>query len=296
MMKEFNDKHFVFVVSAGRTGTKYFGTVLQETIDNSCSVHEPDVLSGVNKRLIGQIKDFGFYNMVPGRLLGKTGIRNLSEKFLGGHISEKELSKTVFNHRKKYYGSIPQELVIESYYGWYGCIPAIRKLFKNYRVIVVARDPRDWVTSNVNWKEWYGKDDWVSRLKAGRINPSQVGDKEYAEKWGGFDRFQKLCWAYSYIYNTMFDQVEQDEHIQLFKYEDLFQEPERYDTLENLLGFITKYDDRNFNFNAQDGLLERRIHKNSSDQFPKHSEWSEIQLEQYWEICGDIHTRLNYPR
>jgi hypothetical protein len=296
MMQKFNDKHFVFVISAGRTGTKYFGTVLQETIDNSFSVHEPDVLSGVNKRLIGQVKDFGFYNMIPGRLLGKTGIRTLSEKFLGGHISEKELSKSVVSHRKKYYESIPKELVIESYYGWYGCIPAIRKLFKNYRVIVVARDPRDWVTSNVNWKEWYGKDDWVSRLKAGRINPSLVGDKQYAQKWDGFDRFQKLCWAYSYIYNTMLDQVEQDDHIQLFKYEDLFQGPERYDTLGKLLGFITKYDDKNFHFNAQDGLLERRIHKNSSDQFPKHSEWSEIQLEQYWEICGDIHTRLNYPR
>lgn len=295
-MHEFKDKHFVFIISAGRTGTKYFGTILQETIDNSFSVHEPDVLSGVNKRLLSQIKDFGFYNMVAGRLLGKTGIRTLSEKFLGNQITEQELSDSVISHRQKYYNSIPQELIIESYYGWYGCIPAIRKLFKNYRIIVVARDPRDWVTSNVNWKEWYGKGDWVDRLKAGRINPSLVGETEYIPKWHGFSRFQKLCWAYSYIYNTMLNEVEQDKNIQLFKYEDLFQAPERYKTLDNLLQFITKHDNQNFKYSVQDGLLERRIHKNSSNEFPKHSDWSGKLLEQYWEICGDIHGRLNYSR
>ena len=289
-MQEFDDKYFVFIISAGRTGTKYFGTVLQETIDDSFSVHEPDVLSGINFRLLHQIKNFGFYNMVPGR----TGIRTLSEKFMGQQISEKELSNSVINHRKKYYGSIPKQLIIESYYGWYGCIPAIRKVFKNYRVIVVARDPRDWVTSNVNWKEWYGKNDWVSRLKAGRINPNMVGDKDYAQKWEGFSRFQKLCWAYGHIYNTLLDEVEKDNHVQLFKYEELFQSSERYESLERLLKFITKFDDYNFNFSVPDRLLERRIHKNSSDEFPKHPEWAEELQNQYWEICGDIHHRLKY--
>ncbi len=294
-MQEFDDKHFAFIISAGRTGTKYFATVLEETIDRSFSVHEPDVLSGINTRLLQQIKQFGFYNMVPGRLLGKTGIRNLSEKFIGKQLSEKELSDAVVDHRKKYYPSIPQQLIIESYYGWYGCIPAIRKVFKNYRIIVVARDPRDWVTSNVNWKEWYGKNDWVSRLKAGRINPRLVGDTDYIQKWDGFSRFQKLCWAYGHIYNTLLDEVEKDDHVQLFKYEDLFNSPDRYNNLERLLQFISKFDDQSFDFSVTDGLLERRIHKNSSDEFPKHPEWSAELLDQYWEICGDIHHRLKYP-
>ena len=296
MMQVFNDKHYVFIISAGRTGTKYFGTILQETIDDSFSVHEPDVLSGVNERLLKQIKQFGFYNMVPGRILGKTGIRTLSERFLSGDISNERLLNSVIDHRKNYYESIANPIIIESYYGWYGCIPAIQKLFKNYRVIVVARDPRDWVTSNVNWKQWYGNDDWVSKLKAGRINPAMVGDKAYAMKWDKFTRFQKLCWAYSFVYNTMIDQVEQDENIQLFNYEDLFIGPERSEKFINLLNFITQFKNRKFNYTIPDGILDRRIHKNSSDEFPKHPDWPSEYQEQYWEICENIHQRLKYPR
>lgn len=295
MMQVFNDKHYVFIISAGRTGTKYFGTILQETVKESFSVHEPDVLSGLNRSLLGQIKQFGFYNMVPGRLLGRTGIRTLSERFLGGDISEHELIQSVKDHRTNYYSSIDSPLIIESYYGWYGCIPAIRQLFKNYRIIVVARDPRDWVTSNVNWKEWYGKNDWVSRLNAGRINPYMVGDSTYESRWSEFSRFQKLCWAYSFIYNNLMDEVENDGNIQLFKYEDLFNAPERFEHFNQLLGFITQFQDREFAYKVPHGILDRRIHKNSSDEFPKHPDWSSKLRNQYWEICQGIHNRLEYP-
>lgn len=293
-MNPFNDKYFVFIISAGRTGTKYFGTILEKIIDNSFSVHEPDVLSGVNVKLIKQVKQFGFYNMIPGRILGISGIRNLSERYLGGKISDDKLVQNIRKHRENFYKNIDEKLIIESYYGWYGCIPAIRKLYKNYKIVIITRDPKDWVTSNMNWQQWYGKKDWVNKLNAGRINPSITKDEFYKNKWRNFNRFQKLCWAYQFIYNNLLKNSFNDINIKVFKYEDLFIHKEKYSHLENLIQFIVNFDDAFFNYQIPINILEKRINKNISSSFPIYKSWDKKLTKQYLNICGEIQNKLNY--
>lgn len=80
-------KDLVFIASGGRTGTQFFGDMLKTVIDDCWSEHEPDMLLGLNWRTYDQIRRFGFWHMVPGRLLGMTGVRSLGHKLLTGELS-----------------------------------------------------------------------------------------------------------------------------------------------------------------------------------------------------------------
>jgi len=286
------DKEIVFIVSGGRTGTKYFGILLDQIIDNSFSVHEPDVFSGFNRRLLSQIKDFGIYNMLLGRALRNTGIRNLSENYLSGKLSLAKLKTKIINHRENYYSRINQKLIIESYYGWYGCIPAIKELFPYYKIIVITRDPRSWVTSNMNWGQWYGRRDFATKLKLGRLNPKTVGDKKFCAQWNSFSRFEKLCWAYQFIYNKLLESTEGDPNSKLFRFEDLFYSPDKYKVLDDLVRFIVK--EKNHNYSIPNRILDKKVHKNISYAFPDYENWDKNMQNQYWNICEKIHHKLGY--
>ncbi len=126
-------------------------------INDSFFVHEPDVLMDFKIKSLEQIKYFGFYQLIFGKLSGKTGIRNLSQNYLAGKIDTGQVSDAIVRHRRKYYNAINQKMIIESYSGWYGVISGIRRLYKNYKIVVILRDPREWVTSNMNWETMYGK-------------------------------------------------------------------------------------------------------------------------------------------
>jgi len=291
---QFFNKYCVFIVSAGRTGTKYFGTLLDRIVENSFSVHEPDIFSGFNKKLLSQIKTFGFYNMVLGRAARRTGIRNLSENYLAGKLTLQELKDRIVQHRARFFNNITQDMIIESYYGWYGCIPAIQEIFPNYKIIVITRDPRTWITSNMNWEKWYGKKDFVSKLKLERLNPHLINDIQYKHQWARFSRFEKLCWAYKTVYSTILENVASDPHARIFKFEDLFYGPQRYHNLNKLLNFLVDFRSRKFSYHIPQGILEEKVHRNISDSFPPYEHWDAEKNKEYWSLCEDIHFALGY--
>ena len=290
----FSDKNIVFIISAGRTGTKYFGSLLSNIIKDCFSVHEPDIFSGFNKKLLEQIKYFGLYNMVIGRALRKAGIRNLSENYLAGKLTRKELKHRIKKHRDYYYSTIAQDLIIESYYGWYGCIPAIKEIFPNYKIIAISRDPKEWIRSNMNWEQWYGKRDFASKLKFGRLNPKLIGDQEYQNKWDEFSRFEKLCWAYRTIYTRILMDLKDEPNSKVFKFEDLFYHQNRYDNLDRLINFAVDFNGKKFNYTVPSGVLEKKVHENTSTSFPSYEYWDSNLKEQFWAICKEIRHELGY--
>lgn len=290
----FKKKYFVFITSGGRTGTKFFGDLLSDIIQDSFSVHEPDVFSGFNYKSIQQLKEFGFRHLILGKLTGKTGIRNLSQNYLSNKISLKELETAIFNHREKYYDNIENDLIIESYSGWYGAIPGIKRLYKNYKIVIVLRDPRDWITSNMDWGTMYGERDWISKLGLGRLNPKMIQDTEYEEEWTNFSRFQKLCWAWKTIYEIMLKSSENDTNVKVVKFEDIFKVDEKYKKLENLMTFITHFSNKNFSFTIPENVLERRVNKNISYKFPEWEKWDNEMKNDLLRICGHVMHRLNY--
>jgi hypothetical protein len=288
------DKCFVFIVSAGRTGTKFFGDQLGHMIGGAFSVHEPDVLMDFKLKSLSQLRLFGWYNLIFGKLTGKTGIRNLSQNYLAGKLSLPELKAAVMDHRERFYRNISQDLIIESYSGWYGAIPAIRSLYKNYKIVIIVRDPRDWVVSNMNWGTMYGKRDWVSRLKLGRLNPAMINDEHYRDQWQNFTRFQKLCWAWNAIYGILLKETADDPNAVIVKFEDLFRSEQKYEHLGKLLAFITRYPGRHFDYRLAEGVLEKIANPNVSYEFPAWKDWDGNMKDDLIRLCSNVAQKFNY--
>jgi hypothetical protein len=285
---EFAEKNFGFITSAGRTGTKFFGDFLGQMIFDCFSIHEPDVIVDF-KFSLRQLRQFGFYQLIFGKILGKTGIRNLSQRFLSGEVNLWDLEDLLVKHRGRYYRDIEEKLIVESYSGWYGVIPAIRDLYKNYKIIIIVRDPRDWVFSNMNWGTMYGRRDWVSRL-----DPKLVGDTDYEDEWQVFTQFQKLCWAWATIYRILERDAAGDSNIRFFKFEALFKSKDKYDYLSSLLNFVTRFDNRNFGFHIPEGILDKRVNKTVSFKFPKWNNWTPDMKKDLKRICGGVADRCEY--
>ncbi|ACV68470.1 sulfotransferase domain-containing protein [Desulfohalobium retbaense] len=288
------NKCFVFIVSGGRTGTSFLGNRLDKMIHDAFSVHEPDVFTGINKKTWQRIRTFGFYHMILGRALKKTGIRNLTQKYYSGDISYTHLCEAIINHREKYYKSIEKKLIVESYYQWYGILPALEQVFDRYKVIAIVRDPRDWVSSWINHESHFGSRDMVTRLKYRRLDPQMVGDTAFSRIWKDMSQFSKLCWTWSRVYDQILTFTKKDNNTLLVRYEDLFLTSDRDKSFIKLLDFITSFERTHFEYNFQPNLLRRRINSTNRNLFPNWRQWNKLHSQQLSEICGVQMQELGY--
>jgi hypothetical protein len=287
-------KHIVIIASAGRTGTRFFGDLLSSMIPGSYSVHEPDVLEGFNRRTWRRIRTFGAYHMLLGRALGRTGIRNLSQQFIAGRIDREQLVARLRRQRLAYYRDLSGDPIIESYYQWYGVLPAVPELFAHYRVVTLVRDPRTWVASWLNFGTYYGRRDLVSQLGFRRLDPKIAGDLHYAGLWSNMSPFERLCWTWRAVNGRLLDFVEVDPHARVFRYEDLFLSEVRESCLMDLMQFITSFADWRFTFAFDGSVLQQRRHASSRQAFPDWPQWTADQVHQLSEICGPLMARLDY--
>lgn len=289
-----SSKYFVFIVSGGRTGTKYFGDSLSRLVADAYSVHEPDVWAGMNYHPLQRLRQFGFYHLFLGKLLRKTGIRNLSQQYVAGRISLEELAEKIHRHRDRYYDSLGADYIIESYTGWYGVLPGVQKVYPNYRIVAVIRDARDWVTSIMNWGTMYGPRDWVTRLGLGRLDPGMTGDADMMRRWPDMTQFEKVCWAWTAINSTILKDIEGDTNARVFRFEDIFYARNRRDVFTDLLEFITHFNDKSFSYTVDEQILSTRIHESVDKSFPRWPQWDEARAQTLERHCGELMRRFSY--
>ena len=286
-------KRLVFVVSGGRTGTKFFAVQLGRLLDNVLAVHEPDTLTTDLPEAIGKIRRFGLRHMVVDRLLGKTGIRQLSEAYLSGEIAASEAVRRMRSARASYHASVEQPVIVESYYAWYGLVPLLETAFGNVRVLSIVRDPRDWVRSQMNWGSQFGSRDWAYRLGFAKLSPGRVGDREFAGSWNDMDRFSRLCWFWRAIYTALADAAGLP-FVRTERYEDLFAEDVTLSRLQDTLKFL--FEDALDLPDLDSTFLRERIHRNLSYDFPHWTEWSTARAAELEAICGPVMRQFNYGR
>lgn len=291
------DKDIVFIVSAGRTGTKFFGELLSKMIVECHSVHEPDVIHGVNSELIGKIKTFGIYHMLIGRILGQTGIRPLTLKYLSNQISLNELGEKILNQRKNYYESTKKRLIVESYNKWYGILPGIPMAFpEHYKILAIIRDPRDWVTSSMNFQTPFGSRDHVHRLGFQRLNPSIVNDKKYILEWNDMSRFKKLCWTWNTVYEIILNFAKSDQNTALFRYEDLFKSRDRGSHFKKLLEFTTHFNNRDHDYKFAENDLNHIVNSTTEKSFPSWVNWDSDQARTLERFCQPLMAEFGYGK
>ncbi len=292
-MKKINQIYAGFVTGTGRVGTKFFGDKLGMIIDDCFSVHEPDVLARHEEDgYLKRIKDFGLYHMTIGRALGKTGIRNLSVRYIAGELSLEELMESIYQQRHKYYESLEKSLIVEAYSGWYGAVEAVRNLYKNYKIVVIIRDPRTWIASNFNKRA--GR----TARKVGmlRLNPEITNDTEYIDGWEGMDIFAQFCWYWQKTYEILFENINGDDNCKVVRFEDIFVNEDKLANLEELVKFVTNFTDKKFNYHIEDGIFSSKVNKSRKLVLPQWTQWDKDKAKTLQNICGHLMDKFNYGK
>lgn len=288
------NKHLVLIVSGGRTGTRFFGDLLASVVDDCFSVHEPDLFEGFTRRTWDRLKVFGFNHMIFGRISGRTGIRNLTQRYLSGELDDTAVDAAIRRHREAYYASIPTPLIVESYYAWFGLLPAVQRVFPGCRIVAIVRDPRTWVRSWLQFGGHHDRKDLVRWFGQKRLEPTMLGDTKFDKDWPHMSRFEKLCWDWRTINTCLADFVDADPDANLYRYEDLFLAEDRIESVAHMLDFMTQFADRQYGYSLDGSILERRVHASRQNAFPSWTDWSPEMARSLSEICGPLMKRFDY--
>ena len=289
------NKDLVVIVSGGRTGTRFFGERLGGLIENAFSVHEPDVVSTKRYRTFKHIADFGIWNVVLGRLLGRTGIRILSQKMLARQIALRDAKRWVQKARDRYYASISAELLIEANGQWFGALPALRAAYPHCKIVGIVRDPRTWVRSCLNHGGQHDEEDRFTRFGAKRLEPSMVGDTAYSTRWSAMGAFEKLCWDWDIAYRTIDAEIEGNANAAMFRYEDLFLAEERERHIRGFFEFVCDWPSRDYMFRIDDDLWSQPVHASRPRKLEAWHTWSTAEARTLTTICsGELIQKYGY--
>ncbi len=279
-----NRKQLTFIASGGRTGTQLFGDMLSKVIDNCHSEHEPDMVAGASRLTLNRIRQFGFWNMVPGRLLGQTGIRVIGQRYLEGGITPELAMARLELLRNRYHARIPETLVIESYYAWWLVADRIGVIWPGARVAGILRDPRDWITSWLRHESRRRNGALTERLPPGPLEPDGVGDAGAARLWPALDQVGRLAWEWGLIVDTLDHAAAASGDVEVFRFEDILGGD--YDALARFVSFVSTHAHGPTHEVGDLSTITRDVRNASSGPKRSWQDWTDAQIAAVAHFCG----------
>lgn len=238
---------------------------------------------------------FGVYNITFGRAFGKFGLRFLSDQALSGKKPATDIIDDLYMHRNAFISQLPNLYYAECNPVFYGLIPYINDIWTNVRIIYVVRNGYDWITSHMNWGHWYNEKR-LSSIIVRRLKPSDFADDKLTKKWGHFDRFQKLCWAWEKINRLALESVKSTKNARLYRFEDIFQEHLDCSALEKLVEFGTShFSPEHVLYELANQMMQTKVNANTGGKFSDKEGWTNSMHQLFYEICGDLMKQLKYP-
>ena len=286
------EKDVSFITSAGRTGTTFLGGKLSDIIEDCYSCHEPDDLTFSVSENISRVRKFGFFYMIAGRLIGKTGLRPIGTRFLRKELSVSHCCQLIYDMRNSYFNSIRSSLVIESNPQWHYLVNLIPLVWPKAKIAVIIRDPRTWVRSWINKGLRHTITDMVKYFPPGRLSPKSTNDDLWVNDWGQFDTFERLCWEWQSIYRRLSSHSEFNELCRIFSYEQLFGSGSAGEW-SRLLEHLTRHGDKVYRYRIPEDFTGKRVHA-SEGRFPGWQEWSPGRARKLDRLCGDLMRRYGY--
>lgn len=256
------DTQPILIVSTGRTGTIFLSRLFRDLYPDSASYHERG-----NSRLIQILTNLHFSHLFP-----KSGLK-LTWKILKGNEVE--------TCEKKYH--------IDANNFLYGLASLAPELYPNLKVLHIIRDPRTYVTSQLNFSR-QKRTSFIGNylIPFWQPNPFLVGEIPVHQSFG-FTRFQKYCWIWDFK-NRVIAQLENSKTPYLcVRFEDLFESPKpeiEFNKITEFLG-LGRVKDINQRF---------REPANSSKPtfFPNWEDWTAKQAKQLHELCGNQMKKYGY--
>lgn len=256
------DTQPILIVSTGRTGTIFLSRLFADLYPDSASYHERG-----NSRLIQILTNLHFSHLFPVQGL------KLSWKILKG--SEIETCE------KNYH--------IDANNFLYGLASLAPELYPNLKVLHIIRDPRTYVTSQLNFSR-QKRTSFIGNyfIPFWQPNPFLVGEIPVYKSFG-FTRFQKYCWVWDFK-NRVMSQLEHSNTPYLcVKFEDLFESTNSETEFNKITEFLGLSKAENINQRFREPA-------NSSKPtfFPNWEDWNPKQAKQLHELCGNQMKKYGY--
>lgn len=256
------DTQPILIISTGRTGTIFLSRLFADLYPDAASYHERGA-----SRPIQILTNLHFSHLLP-----KSGLK-LGWKLLKGNEIE--------NCEKKFH--------IDANNFLYGLASLAPELYPNLKVLHIVRDPRTYVTSQLNFSRQKGTSFIANYfVPFWQPNPFLVGEIPISRIFG-FTRFEKYCWIWNFK-NRIMESLEDSSTPYLrVRFEDLFNKNDPESLFNNITDFI--------GLPRMIGIRDRfREPANTSAKtdFPEWPEWTSKQGSQLQSLCGERMSKYGY--
>ena len=241
-----------FIVSTGRTGTKFFAHFLNQ-FSSTYAVHEPS----------------------PALL--RLGINYARNK-----VTKQYATQKIERYRRPMCKQVKRENVdkyIESNNRFFSLLEPLNKVFKQSKIIHIVRDGRDYVRSGMS-RNWYTEDDKShSRLRA-----IYFPDDPYYDQWDKMSRFEKICWRWQKKDGFILDSITNVSNVITVKFEDIFKD-ENYSGLYKITDYLKL--DRSEVETMVEKMMNKRVNSTKDYEISKWPNWRSERKEKFDEIAGE---------
>lgn len=259
-----------FVVSTGRTGTKFFETLFKNTHEDFYSVHEP-----------------------------RPDFFDLSMNKIRKNWSSDEIQNYINHHRK----AVWHKMIKDRKKRYVECNPfnsllldELKLNFPKAKFIIITRDPKTYTKSGLNKSPnstsimFYADNDGRKRLSA-----LDYENDKYNSQWKNFTRLEKISWYWNKCNLILIDFLEKNPKKSLhISFERLFGNSEEDKIME--LKKLAKFSDFNLNEQKTSKILAILLNKKNSTEkvlFEGHENWSSEERSKFNELTAEASEKIS---
>lgn len=249
-----------FILSTGRTGTTLLGQIFGDKISLK---HQES-----GSRVINVLGNLTAAKLFPKKLLNR---------FLVSQFGNGEVPHSTSDPLR----SIPLSFFLLS--GEHHC---------KGKVIHLIRDPRDFVTSFMNWKKGSFKRTILHHfIPLWQPNPVFTGDVSVLGRLR-MSKFEHFCWIWNYKNRFFQNSFSQSEDYFQLKFENLTSEEYSPSIIDSLLSFMEVESSNGNNFS----LPQKKVNKSEKKYFPRWPDWTPAQAKVLDKWCGEPMRSLGYGK
>jgi hypothetical protein len=256
-----------FIVSSGRTATKFFANFFMENFDNVLALHEP----------APDLFDVG---------MDKYRYPN---KFVS---TKSQLKKARYSQYKKLIEN-NFKIYIESNPNLSFLLPEVKKIFPNAKILYITRDLPSYLLSaynkspdNSNKMHFYADNDHRKRL-----SPIDINDTSYIDLWSTMSRERKIAWFWTMCNNIILEDIRDMDYLHV-KYEDIFIGNKKIEELKKIIKYFELPFDESRDLYAN--ALSQKKNTNSKKILTKFNEIKKIKRDQLFEMTYATRKALGY--
>lgn len=257
-----------FIVSTGRTGTKFLANFFNTFFEDTLSLHEP------NPTLF-----------------------NLGTNFIKGNISFHEAIKGLDIQRLHICRRLNKNNIrfyVESNSYLSNLIPVVNEYYNSPKFVFIIRNGKDYVRSYYSKRPsnigYYALSDESPRKG---ITSNDFPDDRFYGRWEAMSRFERVCWVWVKRNQMIENFLTNDISWIKVRFEDVFNNG--YTGLWEIIDFFDLRKQIKIDRHETNKIFTEKSNINKKYLLPKNFEdWQEEKKEIFEEICGEYMEKLGY--